>query len=228
MTQRLPESGKILVLAPHPDDEALGCGGTIALLSRRNIPVSVVFLTDGESLEGEPSSAVAEARRQEGRSACKILGCPEPRFLGFPDGGLRDCLGGLFQALAGIIGEEQPDIVFAPSPVDFHADHRVAANISLELLKSLNSFRLAFYEIYSTVRFTWLVDIRGAVEEKRRAIMNYQKSLYGRPELYAHASLGLNAQRSIFTEAEGYYEAFWVLEEPLGPAAVSDWLTYRT
>ena len=64
------------------------------------------------------------------------------------------------------------------------------------------------------------------MEQKKEVIMNYQASLYGKPEVYVQASLGLNAQRSLFVQKDGYYEAFWIVEEPLGREEMMDWLTY--
>jgi len=54
MLLSLPECGEVVLLSPHPDDEALGCGGTLTLLNRKGVSSTVVFLTDGEKLRGEP------------------------------------------------------------------------------------------------------------------------------------------------------------------------------
>ena len=63
---------------------------------------------------------------------------------------------------------------------------------------------------------------------KRKTILNYRTSLYGKPEIYVHAALGLNAQRSIFVQKEGYYEAFYIVEKGADLAEISDYLSYRT
>jgi LmbE family N-acetylglucosaminyl deacetylase len=96
---------RILVLAPHPDDEVLGAGGAVQRAIARGLPVEVAFLTYGDLNEGsfltyrlhpvvEPSAvrAMGEMRRQEALAAGKILGIPAGQltFLGYPDGGTLD------------------------------------------------------------------------------------------------------------------------------------------
>jgi len=95
----------LLVLAPHPDDETLGFAGLIDAYLRAGKPVQVVVITDGDaycdacrfwksgSMNGAMCSAAelasfAEVRRSESAAAAKILGAPNPRFLGYPDTGL--------------------------------------------------------------------------------------------------------------------------------------------
>jgi LmbE family N-acetylglucosaminyl deacetylase len=226
MLLSLPECGEVVLLSPHPDDEALGCGGTLTLLNRKGVSSTVVFLTDGEKLRGEPSAAIAEKRKEEARRASKMLGCREPVFLGFPDGEVGDYTDALSKHIADIIAAQKPDIVFAPSPIDFHQDHMATARISLELLSKLNSFKLAFYEVYSTIRFTHLIDISEVVEQKKEVILNYRTSLYGKPDIYVHVSLGLNAHRALFTQEKKYYEAFWVLEQPFNTQEITNWLSF--
>lgn len=224
----LPECKKVLILAPHPDDEALGCAGTIALLKEKGVSSTVVFLTDGECLNGAPSAAIAAARREEGRKCSALLGCGDPVFIGLPDGEVGSHIGeGIFR-LASIIELKKPDLVFSPSPLDYHRDHLATAKIAIRVLENVRTCRLAFYEVYSTVRFTHLVDITEVVEKKKEAILNYRTSLYGRPEQYVRALLGLNAHRSIFVQDEGYYEAFHVVEGVVDFSTICDNLSYRS
>lgn len=226
MVSWLPDVNSALILAPHPDDEALGCSGSIALMNKGGVSSRVAFLTSGERLYESPSASVAERRMEEARKASEILGCREPIFLNFPDGELGNHEEGLYQELCRVIEINKPDIVFSPSSIDFHQDHIASARVALRLLNTSVSFKLAFYEVYSTLRFNQLVDITEAIEIKKSAIMNYSKSLYDKPEVYLHAALGLNAQRSIFTQKSGYYEAFWIIEKPAGTQEIKDWLTY--
>ncbi len=223
----LPHIEKALFIAPHPDDEALGCGGTILRLNAAGVISSVVFMTDGERLYGNPSDDVAEKRRSEGLKSSELLGCRVPMFLGFPDGGLTHCMKEAGERLSGIVAAMRPDIVFAPSPVDYHHDHIAASKIMLELLRDLGSFKLAFYEVYSTLRFTHLIEITDFVEKKKEAILNYRTSLYERPELYVKAALGLNSHRAVFLQKEGYYEALHVAEKAVNLNSLLDYLCYK-
>ena len=103
--QELTPNDRILILAPHPDDEVLGCGGVVQQAVARGIPVAVAFLTYGDLNEGSfltyrlhlvvaPSAvrAMGEVRRQEALAADSILGVPaaDLTFLGYPDGGTLD------------------------------------------------------------------------------------------------------------------------------------------
>lgn len=221
------EGRTALVVAPHPDDEALGCSGTLKILHEAGTDLIAAFVTNGEKLHGDPSAEVAEARRKEAVGSARLLGCREPLFLEFPDGEIGGHGEEVFRRLAGIVGEIRPEIVLAPSPIDYHDDHIATSHVALRLLRASGSFKLAFYEVYSALRFNCLVDITGKAELKRKAILNYRTSLYGKPEIYADAALGLNAHRSIFLQKKGYYEAFYMVEKAEPVETILGFLCYR-
>lgn len=223
----LPDAKDALILASHPDDEALGCGGSIVLLNQKGICPSIVYLTNGESLYGRPSPDIAEKRIAEAKKASKMLGCRESLFLNFPDGGASNLKNEIYVKLYDIIKTNRPDIVFAPSPVDFHADHISLSEVAVELHTELKIFKLFLYEVYTSIRFTHLIDISDVIEQKKQAIMNYKVSLSDKPEVYVHASLGLNAHRSIYTQKKGYYEAFCIVESGAGTENIVDFLSYK-
>jgi LmbE family N-acetylglucosaminyl deacetylase len=208
-----PEVERLIIFAAHPDDEALGCSGTIMLLNRKGVSSSLIFISDGEKLNEDPSPVIAAKRREEGLRASEKLGCKAAVFLGFPDGELKNHCDAVRDKLSQIIRKESPDIIMAPSPLDYHNDHIALSYITLDLLGSVDFFRVAFYEVYSAIRFSHLIDISEVADEKKEVIMNYHTSLYGKPEVYAHAALGLNAHRSVFVQKKGYYEAFYMPEK---------------
>jgi LmbE family N-acetylglucosaminyl deacetylase len=84
----------LVVVAPHPDDETLGLGGTAALLAGRGVGVHVVAVTDGEAAYPRRGPGAREelgkVRRKELVAARIRLGIPRPRFLGFPDRNVAD------------------------------------------------------------------------------------------------------------------------------------------
>ena len=216
-----------MVLAPHPDDEALGCAGTLLQILKKDVSSLIIFLTSGERLYGEPSREIAEKRKEEAVSSSGMLGFKESLFLDFPDGEIDRHKETICVKLSEIIEQNKPDMVLSPSPIDHHADHIATARIAVRLLNDFQTFKLAFYEVYSTLRFNYLVDIPDVADLKRKTIFNYRTSLYGKPEIYVKAALGLNAQRSIFVQKEGYYEAFYVVEKDADLAEICNYLSYK-
>jgi LmbE family N-acetylglucosaminyl deacetylase len=227
MLYSLPDIKKLIILSPHPDDEALGCSGTMALLNKHGIIPKIIYITRGERLYGEPSEEIANIRVAEARRACQVLRCGEPLFLNFPDGEVNKYREEIYNRIKEVIDREDPDILLSPSIIDYHQDHIATAKVSISLLNELRSFRLAFYEVYETISFSHLVDISEVIKEKEEAILNYRRSLYDRPEVYVHASLGLNAQRSIFTQKKGYFEAFLIIDAPVDTEGIYDRLLYK-
>ena len=216
-----------MVFAPHPDDEALGCAGTLLQILKKDVSSLIIFLTSGERLHGDSSREIAEKRKEEAVRSSGMLGFRERLFLDFPDGEIDRHKESIYGKLSEIIEQRKPDIVLSPSPIDYHADHIATSRIAVRLLNDFQTFKLAFYEVYSTLRFNYLVDITDVADLKRKIILNYRTSLYGNPEIYVHATLGLNAQRSIFVQKEGYYEAFYLVEKDADLAEICDYLSYK-
>ena len=198
------------------------------LLAEKGAAITVCYVTSGERLHGEPSLTVTGERIAEARMVSQFLGCRKSLFLGFPDGDVRGHAAAITGELSTLIAGMQPDLMLAPSPIDFHSDHLALADIALKLHQSVKGLPLAFFEVYTTIRFNCLIDITEVVGKKKEAISLYRKSLYGKPEVYVHAVLGMNAQRSLFTLKEGYFEAFYVVKQDSSTDAALDYLTYRS
>src|SRR4029079_3297702 len=104
-----------LVLAPHYDDEVLGCGGLVAALTSEGARVRVLFLSDGSG-GGEPVSdraAYAERRRDESAAALAALGAEAAGHLGLPGGALAAHLPALVAALRDELAAPVPELVLA-------------------------------------------------------------------------------------------------------------------
>lgn len=140
--------GRILVLAPHPDDETLGCGGTIIQARRRGARVHVAFVTDGAA--SHPGAAVAgleQTRRQEALAACAALGVDAANvsFMDFPDGDLSGREAALQAAIEKLLAIHQPDELYMPIRFDGHPDHLQTRCVASRAARSTGR-RLTLYE----------------------------------------------------------------------------------
>ena len=127
--QFAPGGARVVVVAPHPDDEVLGCGGALALLARAGREIVVVGVTDGEashrgSLAWTPT-LLAQRRRAERADGLARLGVSAPaRALGMPDGGVAQDEAALAGRLSALL--RPGDAVFATWRLDGHPDHEAA------------------------------------------------------------------------------------------------------
>lgn len=204
-----PPRGSVLVLAPHPDDETLACGGAIALHAAQGDRVSVVIATDGAA--GDPEGHYRGVdypvlRQAESRSAAEILGVSSVEYWGYRDGKLAeatDLAGRLTEAIQRI----QPTLLYHPSTLEIHADHWALAMAVGRAREGYRDSIAAYaYEIWATVQPTHLLDITAVWELKRKAAEQYQSQL--RYNDYLHKIAGLNAYRAIYLPSARYVEAF--------------------
>jgi LmbE family N-acetylglucosaminyl deacetylase len=200
----------VLVIAPHPDDETLGCGGTIRLRIEKGERVSVVFLTSGELGLKHLSPRKAWAIREtEARRAAKILGITCVYFLRLPDWVLGEHLKKAATALRPVLRATTPGIVYVPHPEDGHPDHQAA----WPLLKQAWPRRLGAepevfgYEIWSPIaQPDCLVDISSVMPRKIRALRAHHSQL-GQFD-YVRAIIGLNQFRGSLGARCDFAEAF--------------------
>jgi LmbE family N-acetylglucosaminyl deacetylase len=227
----IPVGNRVLVLAPHPDDESLGCGGTIKLLSKMKKAVKVIFLTGGEKADPEirDPERYVRLRKKEALRALRTLSISDHEFLDFPDRGLYQNRGKVKESLIRIIEDFGPDTVYCPSIIELHPDHRAVAGLLIEIHTRAPDVRCLFYEVTTPVRPNILIDITKAYRHKKRAINCYKSQL--RIIDYLRLLTSLNAYRT-FTLDRGvkYVEAFWEIR----PDTVTEgkktkkWLNYDT
>jgi len=159
-----------LVVAPHPDDETVSCGGAVTLHRRAGDPVAVVIVTDG----GASGAALPQTRAAEAEAAAAILGGVWRR-LDLPEGAWTPSTGQLW--LRETLRDFGPVLVYAPSCVDFHPQHLETAHALAAALADLgHTCQVRVYE--SAVPLTpVLADqtamLRDAARVKERAIAAY-------------------------------------------------------
>jgi LmbE family N-acetylglucosaminyl deacetylase len=156
------------------DDEALACGGTMLLHSRK-AEVHCLFATDGRGSPapllpwlGQVEPALAQRRRKEAHAAAAVIGLPASNleFLDLPDGGLSRCRPALEAALAQAIARLRPEFVFAPFRYDVHPDHVALNRAARNVLRGRPAApRLLEYFVYHRLRFAPGGDVRRALRE---------------------------------------------------------------
>lgn len=222
---------RVLVVAPHPDDETFGCGGTIARLAQGGALVEVAIVSDGAALEDHRRPGrgdVVAARRREAEAAGRHLGVTRFHFLGHPDGALAGCTEAVARDVARLAEAIGPDLALGPSVLDYHEDHMAVGRAVLAAAARDTTWRLAIYAVYGPVRFNTLVDVTETMTAKVAALREYRVSLLGDPEPYVEAARGLGRFWTFYTRVARDYEPFLVLEPGRRPTeqAVRDWLTF--
>lgn len=153
--------GSAMVLAPHPDDETIGCGATIARKRSSGTDVHVVAVADGHS--SHPHSSVigpdelVSLRAAEFREACRRLGVEDDAvvLLGHPDDTLDGIRDELAIELERLIDEVDPDVVYLPSPLDWHPDHRGLNAAARAALRRGRPRRVLEYPVWVWAEGPW-------------------------------------------------------------------------
>ena len=150
---QLPRHKRLLLLAPHVDDEVIGLGGLLASLPAAPNTVRCVYMTNGAAsyhptLTGE---ALIGARREEGRQVASFYGLEAPVFLDYEDGQLLPTAA-VRSSLEKEIGDFNPDALFIPYFLDGHPDHVATTALALEALEEAGcrgDFPLFLYQVNS-------------------------------------------------------------------------------
>lgn len=132
---RLEEYQRFLFVGPHPDDIEIGAGATAAKLAAMGKEICFVVCLDGRfgdgsAPEGVRGDALVALRKEEALASAAVLGVKDVRFLDLCDGGFYEQKD-LFEALARVVGDFQPDVILGPDPdvtSECHADHRNVGN----------------------------------------------------------------------------------------------------
>lgn len=189
----------ILILAAHPDDEVLGCGGTIAKLVDEGATVNVAFVADGVfSRIGEESAKQQEltARRTAAQGACAILGVKSVSFGDFPDNRMDTIpLLDITQAVEALIAKHQPEMVFTHHAGDVNIDHRRLHEAVATACRPQQGHpvkTLLCFEVPSSTEWqlpgsapafmpNWFVDISTTLDRKLAALEAYADELRAWP-----------------------------------------------
>ena len=169
---------RVLAVAPHPDDETLGCGGTLVDHVRNGDTVEVVFLTSGErgGHEGRSTEEVGNQREAEAKRAATVLGVQGIEFWHGRDGGLT-ANQRLVARLRECFAERKVDRVYVPHDREMHPDHRAASRAVQQAARVADRHRpeVLLTEIWTPLQaMTHIVDITDHLDRKLDAIRCYE------------------------------------------------------
>ena len=186
---------RIIVFSPHPDDETLGCGGTIVKKLDEGYDVYVVLMTDGRhshdhtfGINDPTPREIKTIRTQEFRNAMRILEVNEKNLilLDFEDGSLEEHVEEAEKKVADILSEIRPVEIYMPFRHDAKKDHEYTFKIVVASLRKTNiSPTIYEYPIWSrkkdvtgyNSRDVTLQDITGVLETKAEAISGYESQI---------------------------------------------------
>ncbi len=211
---------RALVFGAHPDDEIIGCGGTLARLAAEGTYTVVVTFTDGGTgySKLEEANEIVAMRRAESEASAQILGIKELINLEFPTQGLinnRET----YQKVVQIIRSIRPDVIFCHSNEDKHRDHQTVSalvdearwkateNAQPDLGEPWYTPHLYFYEIHELFTHpSILIDTTGYHEKKIAALETQKSQLEVLPGVISF-SQGLSQARGYLAGTQ-YAEAF--------------------
>jgi N-acetylglucosamine malate deacetylase 1 len=189
----------VLIVAAHPDDEVLGCGGTIAKMVSEGDKVHVAFLADGvssRSCKSEDKASALLRRRLAAKSACDILGVTSVFFGDFPDNQMDTIsLLDVVRQVENLVDKLQPNMLFTHHVGDVNIDHQVVHQAVITACRPQKHHpvkTLLFFEIPSSTEWqvghsapafipNWYVDISNTLELKLNALNVYSEELRSWP-----------------------------------------------
>lgn len=207
-------TGSVAVIAAHPDDEVLGCGGTIARLAIEGARVHVLLMADGETSRGKDRLHPVDPTRLAERNAaaaaaCKVLGCASLEVLALPDNRLDGLeLLEVIKRIEVFLQRHQPSTVLTHHQGDVNIDHRVVHDAVIAACRPQPHHtvkELLFFEVPSSTEWrppgsgqpfspNWFVDITTTLEKKLEALRAYEAELRAFPHPRSLKAVGALAQ----------------------------------
>lgn len=210
--QTIIPAKRVLVLAPHMDDEIIGCGGTIYKYAKNNIPVSVVYttLSNKDLFNRIPANELNKIRVEEAKRSSKILGIQNSYYLNNDDSSDEQWHYDTNDILS-ILNSEKPDLVLLPFYSDSHNDHIKTNYLFKNCVLNGFSSNVAAYEVWSPMIMpSTIINITQEMEFKLMAIREHKSQL--KYLNYDRMCIGLNQYRSVFYPFPGinFAEAFYI------------------
>lgn len=219
-------SKTVLVIAAHPDDEVIGCGGTMARLAAEGSAVHLLVLADGETarnVSNSDSQQLVAVRANAAHRAAQILGCANVQLHEFPDNRLDTiALLDVVRVIEDAIDRVKPEIVFSHHAGDVNVDHRVVHDAVLAACRPQPNHpvrQLYYYEVASSTEWrtphsgcpfvpNTFIDISKTLATKRRALEIYDSEMRAFPHARSFEALEALARWRGTTVGVAAAEAF--------------------
>jgi len=214
---------KILIIAPHPDDEVLGCGGAIAKHAKSGDEVHLCIVTKGYTPDWPEEILKEDAKQVE--AAGRILGIKETHFLGFPAVKLDTVpQKELNDSLIKIVEKIRPDVAYIPHRGDLNMDHRIVFDVSLVALRPIGHKvkRILSYETLSETEWgrpieqfvpNYFIDITETFGLKIEAMKAYATELKEQPHPRSLESIEAMCRKRGSEISVKYAESFFLIRE---------------
>ncbi|GMN90423.1 PIG-L deacetylase family protein [Francisella sciaenopsi] len=218
-------SKKILVIAAHPDDEVLGCFGTVARLVKEGFEAYTLILGEGKTSRDE--QRVVEAKREEIEvlnteiyKANSIIGIKKVFVESFPDNRFDNVdLLDIIKAISKVKDEVQPDIIFTHYEHDLNIDHQITYKAVITATRPMESEcvkEIYSFEILSSTEWNYPLsfspdtyfDISDTLDLKVRAMAEYKSELCEYPHPRSLDGIRLNSKYQGMRVGRKYVEAF--------------------
>ncbi|MDQ0193752.1 LmbE family N-acetylglucosaminyl deacetylase [Paenibacillus wynnii] len=176
-----PQASRILVLAPHPDDEVLGCGGLLRKYSLAGNEIHIVYMTDGSEGRtfGQAREEISKTRKAEAKAGLEALGLgnSSSTWLDFPDGQLSVTEDSVHSVEREIMSF-QPELILCTFIHDQHMDHCATTLILAEVLRrNPIQAEILAYEVWSPYPKSAVLDVSEDFECKLQALRCHKSQI---------------------------------------------------
>lgn len=215
---------KIAVIAAHPDDEALGCGGSLLKCKKQGYEIHLFFMTDGIGARSDTTSQQHETRKKGIEAALKYLAPTSSTFMTYPDNQMDTVpLLEITRSVESFIHNVKPSIVLTHFLNDLNVDHRLTAQATVTACRpGSQTFveKILSFEVPSSTEWSvgeeqfrpnYFVDVSNEVAEKAKLLECYSSEMrsYPHPRSYENVA-ALNQMRGAMIACK-YAEAFVTL-----------------
>ncbi|GFZ30880.1 diacetylchitobiose deacetylase [Clostridium zeae] len=210
----LPSISKALIVAPHMDDDIVGCGGTIHRIGQAGAEVSVLYLTNGcrGNSNMQYDEQLGNVRRLEAEKAFHYITGERFKNLFYMDI-CDECVSKHLEEtddLKKILMKDEYDAIFVPYVLDIHPDHRAANYLLTNVLEKIDKkITIYFYEVWVPLIPNLIVDITASFSEKCNAMKMHESQMATKN--YIKMISCLNGYRANFADRDEmlYAEAFY-------------------